>query len=235
MSTNQYTLTDAISLAIKSALLSTHTALPGEVQSYDTTKQSANIKISINRDIEGESVEWPILEDIPVCFPRSNGKGLSFPLASGDSVLLIFNESNLDRWRFFGPGQSPIDYRMFDINDAVVIPGFYPASGVMDPPPIDDATELRGEKIFIGDHSQSITPVSTSAGATPGTIIGAAVGTTIPSGKLDLITILETFMTLMSNCAYGLAPTLGGGGIDLVTKIALTNLISDIGKLKAGD
>ena len=234
MGSKTYTLHEVIKLGVESSMVEKHTALPGEIQSYNSSLQTAQIRISINRKIDGESIEFPILDDVPVCFPRSKGSGINFPLASGDSVLLIFNERNIDRWRSFGSGQEPTDSRKFDVNDAVALPGFFPLKNVMIPPPISGATELRGEKIFLGDPASTITPVATVGTVGPGTLVCAAP-TVVPVGQLDLVTVVETFMKLMVNAAYGHpGPTPAGGGVDSQTKTALDNLISDISKLKAG-
>ncbi len=235
MGSKTYTLQEVIKLGVESSLVEKHTALPGEIQSYDSSLQTAQIRISINRKIDGESIEFPILDDVPVCFPRSKGSGINFPLASGDSVLLIFNERNIDRWRSFGSGQEPTDSRKFDVNDAVAIPGFFPLKDVMIPPPISGATELRGEKIFLGDPASIITTKTTLPLGSPGTMLGATAPTVL-AGQLDLVTIVELFMKIMAGANYGTipGPTGGGGGVDPETESALNSLISDISKLKAG-
>ena len=231
MGSKTYTLHEVIKLGVESSMVEKHTALPGEIQSYNSSLQTAQIRISINRKIDGESIEFPILDDVPVCFPRSKGSGINFPLASGDSVLLIFNERNIDRWRSFGSGQEPTDSRKFDVNDAVAIPGFFPLKDVMIPPPISGATEIRGEKIFIGDPTSIITTMTTTAGGLPGSMPGAAKSTAL-AGQLDLVTIVELFLKIMAGAAYG--TTSSGGGVDPATDLALNSLISDISKLKTG-
>lgn len=150
MGSKQFTLTEVINMGIQATLLETHTAIPGEIQSYDAATQTAQVRIAIDPVIEGEPAPYPILDRIPVCFPRSKGYGITFPLAKGDSVLLVFGERNTDRWRSIGAGEPPNDARRFDISDAVVIPGYFPKSGVMSPEPVD-GTGIIGDKIFIGD------------------------------------------------------------------------------------
>ena len=180
MGSKTYTLQEVIKLGVESSLVEKHTALPGEIQSYDSSLQTAQIRISINRKIDGESIEFPILDDVPICFPRSKGSGINFPLASG-------------------------------------------------------ATELRGEKIFLGDPSSIITTKTTLPLGSPGTMLGATAPTVL-SGQLDLVTILELFMKVMAGANYGTipGPTGGGGGVDPETESAINSLISDISKLKAG-
>lgn len=230
MQSEKYSLVDVMNLAILAGKIDQHTAIPGEVISYDPVKQTVQVKVSIDREIAGEQIAYPILDGIAVIFPRSGSHGISFPLEKGDGVILLFSERSLESWRTRGSGYPPYDSRKFDLNDAVAIPGMFPTAGLMVPPPVK-ATEIRGKKVFVGDPLQFITPVATVGAAPPGTL-PCAVPTTIPLGQLDLVTILETFMTLMLNAAYGGAPTTGGGGIDTQTLAALQGLITDIGKLK---
>ena len=228
---NKYTLADAILAGIKAEQLEQHTALPGEIQSYEAATQTAQVRIAIDPVKSGETVPYPILDGIPVCFPRSNGYGVTFPLAKGDSVLLVFNERNTDLWRATGAGQPPSDARRFNINDAVAIPGYFPTPGVMIPPPVE-ATELRGDKIFIGDPLEFTSPVITAlgSGSTPGT--PALVN--IPPGQLDLLQIIEILITLVRDSFFGVTPgpSGGGGAIQEDAQDALTDLIADLRKLK---
>ncbi len=223
-------LADAIRAGVEARLLDMHTMIPGQVVSYDKDFQTCEVAICIKRSVNGVENQLPTLKGIPVNFSRSASAGTTFILKKGDGVSLVFSERNLDKFKTAGAGFIPIDARKFDLSDAVAFPGLFPIKGAMFPPQ-EDATELRGEKIFAGDPSQVITPILTTPGGPPGTL-APALATSIPLGKLDVIQIMEAFMTLMLNCSYGGAPTTGGGGIDTLTKPALTSLIADLGKLK---
>lgn len=157
MNSEEYSLLDAIDIAIKAAQLDTHTAIPAEVISYDSKKQTVQVQISIDRSVNGKQIKYPILEEIGVVFPRSAKGGITFPLAKGDGVLLVFSERSLEAWKS-GNGKVPLDGRKFDINDAVAIPGLFNKAGAMSPPPAN-GTDVRGDKILIGNTGKADEPL----------------------------------------------------------------------------
>lgn len=159
MNKTKYTLAEVIKLGINNMLLDLNTALPGEIQSYDKTTQTAQVKIAIDRKIDGEVLKYPILDDIPVIFPRGKNFSFSFPLAKGDGCLLVFNQRNINKYRAVGSGQIPNDGRKFSISDAVVFPGFMKDSQALLPAQ-KDGLEIRGKKIAIGDPSGPGSPLA---------------------------------------------------------------------------
>jgi hypothetical protein len=127
------TLNDAIGLVVDFKLNNLHTALPGSIISYDYTKQKAVIQPLLNKawtdsTIEVPSVPYqmPILNNVPVIFPRSGGASLTFPVSAGDTCLLIFIERSTDLWKTQGGQVTPDDNRKFDLSDAVAIMGLFP-------------------------------------------------------------------------------------------------------------
>lgn len=68
----------------------------------------------------------PIL-DVPIVFPSAGGFMVTFPIAVGDEVLVMFASRCIDAWWQNGYSQStpcpPIDYRMHDLSDGFAIPG----------------------------------------------------------------------------------------------------------------
>lgn len=131
-STRSPTMEEVLRTAIEYFLEDTHVALPGRVEVYDASKQKVDVKPLIKRRIgteEGEELleELPIITDVPVIFPRSSTFFITFPIAAGDHVMLVFNERSIDKF-VAGQGEDtdPDDFRMHDLSDAVAYPGFYP-------------------------------------------------------------------------------------------------------------
>lgn len=120
-----------------------HTALPGTIESFDTSTGKAKVKPALRQKLtDGSIAEYPSIVGVPVVFPRSATFSLTFPIAVGDSVLLIFAERAIGRWLRSGGSVDPIDPRRHDLSDAVALPGLYPfAEGttITDP----DATEIK--------------------------------------------------------------------------------------------
>lgn len=127
-------LEDVIRLALENFQASFHVALPGRIESYDESTQTANVKPLLKNsfiDADGVDVveELPVINSVPVQFMRGGGFFLSFPIVKGDHVLLVFNERSIDKFQTgSGDDTDPVDTRMHNLSDAVAIPGFYPDS-----------------------------------------------------------------------------------------------------------
>lgn len=123
------TMTDAMRQAVLFQLYDVHTALPGTIISYDSTLQKATIQPSLKKSyLDGTTQEMPILNNVPVIFPRAGGASLTFPVVQGDTCLLLFIERSIDLWKSVGGVVAPDDPRKFDLSDAVAIMGLMPFS-----------------------------------------------------------------------------------------------------------
>ncbi len=127
-------LEDVIRLALENFQSSFHVALPGRIESYDESTQTATVKPLLKNsfvDADGVDVveDLPVINSVPVQFMRGGGFFLSFPIVKGDHVLLVFNERSIDKFQTgTGDDTDPVDTRMHNLSDAVAIPGFYPDS-----------------------------------------------------------------------------------------------------------
>lgn len=127
--TSPVDLPSAIRQAILYQLNNVHTALPGAIISYDYQKQKAAIQPLLNKVwADGTETPMPVLENVPVIFPRAGGASLTFPVSEGDTCLLIFIERSIDLWLSVGGQVSPDDPRKFDLSDAVAMVGLFPFS-----------------------------------------------------------------------------------------------------------
>jgi len=113
--------------AVLFQLYDVHTALPGQIISYDHTTQKATIQPCLKKSyLDGTTQEMPILNNVPVIFPRAGGASLTFPVLPGDTCLLLFVERSTDLWKSVGGVVAPNDPRKFDLSDAVAIMGLMP-------------------------------------------------------------------------------------------------------------
>jgi hypothetical protein len=126
-------MSDAVRQAILYQLGNVHTSLPGAIVSYDYTLQKASIQPLLNKSwADGTFTPMPILENVPVIFPRAGGASLTFPVDVGDTCLLVFIERSIDLWLTVGGQVTPDDNRKFNISDAIAIPGLFPFSETSD-------------------------------------------------------------------------------------------------------
>lgn len=120
-------LSEIIKAVAGNMLADTHVALPGKVVKYDATKQKADIKPLIKKQYrDGKIDPLSVIPNVPVIFPRSGNAFLTFPVAKGDGVLIVFSERSLDKWLSIGGDVSPEDRRKHDLSDAIAIPGLRP-------------------------------------------------------------------------------------------------------------
>lgn len=159
-----------IEAGIDTALKELHTCLPGIVvendsggTSFDPITQTATIQPSIKKtyvDDDGNDVDiinLPVITDVPIRFPKSNKFSISFPLETGDEVLLIFAEQSLDTWHEYGGIQKPDDLRRHAMEDAFAIPMGYSQQNLIPNFP----TENLEIKLNDGSGSISIAPDGT--------------------------------------------------------------------------
>lgn len=130
---NTPTLAEVIAGAVGARLAELNVAIPASVQSYDRATQKASVKPlirSVLTDSDGTRVAEgrPIINDVPVVFPGAGAYSITFPLAAGDTVLLVFSQASLDKWLSSGGEVDPLDPRRFALSDAIAIPGLRPFS-----------------------------------------------------------------------------------------------------------
>jgi hypothetical protein len=104
------------------------TAIPCIVTAVDLTKMTCSAQPAIQGTVEDEngvkqSVNYPMLVDVPICFPKAGGFLLTLPIAVNDEVLVVFSSRCIDAWWQSGGIQRPMEARMHDLSDGFAIPG----------------------------------------------------------------------------------------------------------------
>lgn len=160
---------DATTIARETARLAAaqvHVSYPATVVSYDSASQKATVRIvpcfrrkDPAQDNAVVTYRPPDLPGIPVAFPGAGAFSMTWPLAAGDSGLLIVTSRSMDEWKANGgPTSEPEDQRRHDLTDSVFLPGLrsfttaerIPAAGVD-----DDALVLRAPMTLVGDSTAS--------------------------------------------------------------------------------
>lgn len=105
-----------------------HTSIPGIIDSFDPATQTASVipgvLMKTNIDDEEGFIEYPLITNVPVCFPlvSVNGFGITLPVAKGDPCYLSFSQRSIDNWHERGGIQPPEDGRSsrhHDLTDAI--------------------------------------------------------------------------------------------------------------------
>ena len=118
-------LETVIQTGIDSALKEVHTCLPAVVTRIDLATQTIDAQVTIKRKLSGVAVDLPLLDNVPIRYPKSATFSLTFPIEIGDHVLIIFSERSIDTWLKYGGLQDPFDIRKFSLSDAFAFPMMY--------------------------------------------------------------------------------------------------------------
>ncbi len=151
---------DLLTAATASATAKMRTAEPGVIVSYDAATQRATVALGIAVRVKrpGGAVvhEAPVtVPNVPIAWPQAGGYSLTFPLAAGDEVMLVFSSRSLDEWKL-GAARSGVeasDPRRFAVQDAVA----FPTKAATPPLPSTNydaaALVIAGAMLKLGDSS----------------------------------------------------------------------------------
>ena len=109
--------------ALKQDILSSlHVAMPGIVESYDSSAHTATVQPALRRRTRsGTVLTAPLLRQVPVFVPSPD-----FTVSPGAHCLLIFADFCIDGWAESGQPVLPPSPRRHDLSDAFALVGFYP-------------------------------------------------------------------------------------------------------------
>lgn len=178
--------------AIEDRLYDLNICMPGTVQAYDPAENLAEVAPDFQRLYadEDSGVDLPIINGVPVAFPRAGKAALTFPIKQGHKVLLVFSQRSLEKWKSNGAKALPGDTRIMHISDAVAIPGVYPVndSVVIDP----DNLILRfgsAKVTLIEDEEVTIEALNGKLSVTKDGKV------TIGNGSIDLLKLVDDTLT----------------------------------------
>lgn len=209
--TSPVTMTDAVRQSILYQLNNVHTALPAAIVSYDYTKQKASVQPLLNKVwMDGTTQPMPILENVPVIFPRAGGASLTFPVVEGDTCLLIFIERSIDLWLAQGGQVNPDDPRKFDLSDGVALMGLFPYS--------ENSQATNNSDVLLTYNGSSIR-IKQSGAVVIETANTVAIGTPTVELIQTLITLLNSFTAFTGSYPYPGVAAAGATAVAQLTTI----------------
>lgn len=141
----------------------------GTIQSFDATKQTAEVSLNVlrmvpNLDVQPpqyKAVNYPLLVDVPV-FINSGGTGyLTFPIQPGDTCLVLFNDRDIDNWFATGNTAEPNTQRTHDLSDGLALVGFRSLANALDDFDTDNAVfAYQNGKILVANKVQLLNAVT---------------------------------------------------------------------------
>ena len=155
------TLAGLLTTALDTRMRGVRVALPGRIESYDPVTQTCSVQPLVKDGVVDETgvrtpERLPVVSSVPVCFLGSGAFSITWPIKVGDTVLLVFSSSSIDRWLALGGEVDPIDDRRQHITDAIAIPGLrdlghaIPATGTDGTAMVMQATSIK-----LGDNTAS--------------------------------------------------------------------------------
>ncbi len=193
-------LVDLIQNAISVETENIHTCVPGKFLSYDYKTQKCSVQPLLRKVyIEKTAVNLPVIENVPVVFPRSSSAGITFPIHKGDKCLIIFCERSIDEWKSQGEISTPQDPRRYDLSDAIAIPGLFSFSD----------KSLSSNNTDVEIHNKSFVISLTGSGKVK--IIGKS--------GFDLLKVLDEFFTQVKSLKV-----ITGIGIQPLDPTSIANL-----------
>lgn len=175
------------------------TAMPGIVQSVDLTKMTCVVQLAIQGRYETQdgSIQWvniAPLGDVPIVFPSAGGFTMTFPIAAGDEVLVVFAARCIDAWwQSGGYANKALEFRMHDLSDGFAIPG------------------PKSQPHKISSISSTEIQIRNDAGDTYLSIVKATKKIGFQNNTTSLKTTLTDFQTAMNTFMGVLAGFAGGG------------------------
>lgn len=153
-------------------------SLPATIVSYDfkTKKASVQPLLSVKYN-DGEIIDMPIINNVPVVHPSTFKASIILPVSVGDFVHLIFCQKSLEEWLKNGKKVAPDDPRQFDLSDAIAYLGLSPFSNSNPATSADD--------LLIQCNNSSITMKPSSVVDIKATTINIQADNVNVSGKLS--------------------------------------------------
>lgn len=147
------TFESAVKAFFEYQMRNVYTAIPAQVvQVRDAGQQKVDVKPLVNMvfpDWE-DSEEWPTILSVPLMYPASSTSAFTFPVKAGDTVLLVFNQSCIDVFKSGdGTAAPPSDYRVFNMRDAVAIPGLFPFGTAINQPSKHTLTHSTDDAVLV--------------------------------------------------------------------------------------
>ncbi len=208
-------LQEVIVAGFEHNMSSIYTAIPAVVLTIrnNLSELSVDVQPAVNQlNRDGTSSEYPPVLNIPVVMPASKSSAFLFPLAVGDTVLLIFSMRGMDTFkRGNGKPSSPSDLRRFDSRDAVAIPGLFPFG-----------SSVNNPAKHVWQHSPTDTVVVHNLGSGNETEIRLKAGGGV---------VINTFQDVEVNCANAQITATESVGINtplMNVDATTTNWIGDI-------
>jgi len=95
----------------------------GRIESFDTSTQTASIRIVYKRIINEIAYDYPLLVDCPVVVLTGGDSSIRFPITEGDTCIIFFNDRDIDIWLDSGQITTLNSERTHSLSDGMALVG----------------------------------------------------------------------------------------------------------------
>jgi hypothetical protein len=171
--------------AIDHRLHGLRVSVPGEIVSYVAATQRCRVQPLAFVRVGDEEQPMPVLDDVPVCWPRAGGCAVILPIAAGDKVTVSFSDRELDGYRGTGLATEPTGPRAHHLSDAFVLPmGIWP-----DAQPLL-AGALAGTDVVVVRDGSTCIAIKADGSVVVGDVVGGVLSQAVtldPMLRLQLL------------------------------------------------
>lgn len=131
---------------INDSINSMWTTIVAKIVEYNTQERTVKVQplikeIDITVENKVETIQLPILEDVPVVYITGGEFEITTPIKEGDECLVLFSRQCIDNWWVGGGVQPPFEYRFFDISDGFALVGVFSKKTISDKKLIEPSIE----------------------------------------------------------------------------------------------
>ena len=162
--------------------------MPGKVLKYDSSRETVDVEPQLKVPLENEDGTFELeklsnIQDVPIKWPSGSGGScyITWPLAFGDFVELVFNDFDIGVWRSQGEVCNPGDFRMHGLSGATAWPGLRP-----------DAQKLGSTKVHATDVVIGSAVRLGLATATQPIVLGTALQTALSNWSTAVASALSS-------------------------------------------
>lgn len=155
-------LAEGLARILDSQISELHTALPGEVRSFDGARQTATVRPMVRRvrfeggTDNGERVveDYPDLADVPVLFPVGGGVSITWKLDAGSTGLLVVCSDDPGGFYRTGDRAAPELLRRLGWAGAVFLP-FGAKIGSLSVPTATGTVQVTCDRMEVGGNTDA--------------------------------------------------------------------------------
>lgn len=163
----------------------------GKIEEFNHLEQTAKVSIEYQRIVENmpstnQRLDYPTLIDIPVIVLGGGNGSIRFPIKSGDTCLVLFNDRDIDGWVTSGMKGPLASDRKHSFADGVALVGLRSMADNFDDYDPDRAELVFGKtKVSLGDKIR------------------------IKNAITDLYTVMDSMVTILNTLSAGVGVNIG--------------------------